>query len=139
MEQWKQWIPSTKLNAFLYVSRIEILGKELKLTCEYENLSTLIILRFKSGVLAYRDTYETALLQRFEDITIEKADSEVEKVKNWNLFVVVDSQYVQEFKKETLGAYSNLNITHYIISSDDAVTEILSLQPPSIEVLDGKA
>ena len=131
MSIWKQWIPKEENYYLMTAISTHIDGNSLVLAYIDRDESKRIWIRFESGFLFMRTTEEGSFEIASEKVQIIKADLELEKRKNWPLFIVSDSQLVYDFKKD----YRITNkepIGHYIIISYDDITEILSSSPPKV-------
>jgi hypothetical protein len=79
---------------------------------------------------AYRNVAER---YRLELWTLRDAVSSAAAM-GWTM-IIADSPWIQEFADEPLLLALNENLVHYMVTTEDDVIEVLTNQPPKIEVL----
>lgn len=128
MEKWTKWIPLTEIPAVLYPESICDTKKGLVITFKDEK-KQLINFTFDGTLLSYRNTEEGVFLKTLSYLQ-QHYDSSF--YNSWALFKVQNSDYLKWFKQESLGAYEDQHIEHYVFYTADVVTEVLSFYPPDV-------
>lgn len=134
IEVWKQWVPINDYIGLMYNIKTEVCNNCLILDYENESGSKKMTLRFEKGFFSFRNTEEGSFEKTFENMITKKADEESIKRYPWLMFMVENSNYVKFFNKQSMDIYKHIDIQHYVIISDDIITEVLSTTPPIVIV-----
>lgn len=134
-QSWKKWTPDENIYDLMIAKATNLSKESLALTFEKLATDTIVTIEFKSGFLSFRDTDEFCYEKSMDELNSyfknENCDSEP-----WFLFIVENSRYVESFVEDTGDLYRDCSITHYVIVTEDLVCEILSTNPPNIQVKD---
>ena len=133
MQIWKQWIPSEDIYDLLIAKSDYFSDKKVILGFENKKNSKFINIIFE-GFLSLRESDEFSYEKSFADLALYFKKNKPIDARPWFLFVIENSEYIQSFRKETLGLFDEVNIKHYVIIADDVISEVLSPSAPKIEV-----
>ena len=134
MMQWKKWVPDAGFYGQMYAKSSFISDKGVVLGFEDEAKTKKITFNFENGFLSLRETEEGCFMKSFESLNayLEK-HIDLQK-ESWFLFKVENSEYIRRFKAQSLGAYNEEKIEHYVIITYDVISEVLSTSAPKIKV-----
>jgi len=124
--RFKQW--NTKITGkdlmLIHLENVFINDKDIfsLVFLDYKTKKKYKVL-FEEGVVAYRSMDEGCHAYMWEEMHQNKLDNN--KIKN--TFILLDSQW----KRECPWCFENS--THYVMTTDDDIIEVLSSYPPKIE------
>jgi hypothetical protein len=122
-EIYKKWEPIKSIPASLYCEGIhdDYEGFRILLKGEDQNASILRI-KFESA-LAYRNV---------EDGKRSKTQDLLSDAKDFSLYTVINSKWLNWFSEENYGMYDGLNLVHYAILSLNDWIDVLSAEQPIV-------
>lgn len=129
MELWERWEPVSGIPEELYNESLTDNEDGLIMEFSDKNFEKKVIVRFKDGVLSYRNTDEGSLLKTWSKLDQQYNGS---FYSNWTLFKVKNSGYLKWFLEESMGIYEHEKVEHYVFVTPDDVIEVLSAYPPKV-------
>ncbi len=134
MQIWKQWIPSEDIYDLMIAKSTSISERGVIFGFENKDNSKVVKIHFEAGFLSLRESDEFCYEKSFEDLALYFKKNKPEDSKPYFLFTIENSEYIRSFRKETLGLYDEVKIQHYVIITEDIVSEVLSTSAPKIEI-----
>lgn len=132
-ESWKEWFPVEYSTITLNLLNLTDNNKGLTLIYyDYKNPKIRIIVNFYEPVLSYRNTEEASSIKTFFYLSKKYGQDFVTK---GFAFKAKNSGYIQWLNTQNGGLYDLEDITHYAFITNEETTEILSLYPPKITLV----
>lgn len=128
MEKWTKWNPIDSISqrldfiSFLYDENgILIRLRDLASNSDFE-------LRYES-VFSFRNTDEGRRLKLLSVLTENYGDA---FYKEWSIFKVESSEYIEWLNEETYGMYEHYETEHHVYITPNDILEILTAHVPTL-------
>jgi hypothetical protein len=134
MIEWKPWAPKENINNLMIAKSSFISDKGLILGFEDKAHTKNVFIEFKKGFLSVRESDEFCYEKSFESLSSYLHQIGHSKKEHGYLFILEKSDYIDWFIKQSLRTYDQKEIKHYVIITDDVISEILSTEAPEIVI-----
>lgn len=127
-EKLVEWKPFGKLLTKMYVTGTSDTDQGLNIKMERGSDSrTIYELNFEY-YFSYRNTKEHFLLNKWHSY-------EREKLIASNMVIIQNSEYLEWLKNSGIGFHNDLNAQHYAIFTPEDCIEVLSSNPPTVNII----
>jgi hypothetical protein len=122
----QRWIPLEEIPEKLFLEGLHDDYEGFRLLLKGSGNSKTLRISFEF-VLGYRNFNESERLKTLNSIP--------ELGKNWSLFIIKNSAFINWLIDESYNKYSEEELNHFVIATPDDVVEVISLNEPQVEWL----
>ena len=123
MNNFIKWHPLESISKNLYVKSLYDDSEGFRILLEGDG-NLKILLSFEN-YYGYRNFNESERLKTWNQYS--------SLASNWSLYTAKNTAFTKWLSDESLGIVEENDITHYLITTEDDVIEILSSDPPTVK------